>query len=86
MRLRITCKLPPGPDGQRRQARYPWINAPLPDWGDVEVMAVADDGTETALTNVSSIRWEAAAGLEPTRAYLTFEGVGLEVETEADES
>ena len=53
----------------------------LPSFSDAEVWLVAEDGTETPITGVTSLRWEAKPG-EP--AYVTLTVVGAEVDVEGE--
>lgn len=55
-----------------------------PDWLDVVVLVVRDDGTEVPLDNVTSIAWFAAAQTPgPLRVHLTLANVEVDVEGEA---
>ncbi len=71
-RIRIRCRV--SADG-----------APLgriPDFCDLRIFAVADDGTEVEIHNVDHVVIDMVAGSEPIRATLTFMNVELDVEAE----
>lgn len=70
-RLRISCRAPaPSSIGGRSASLE-----------DVTVVLVADDGTETPVTNIERIDWCAVQN-EPTRAVVRFVDVELETELE----
>lgn len=74
-RLRITCKAP--------QPAYAGGGLHLcgivPTLADCTITAIADDGSETDIINVSSIKFECVAG-ECATATITFDNVELDVE------
>lgn len=53
----------------------------LPDWTDVEVVLVRDDGTEEPINAVNAIEWRIRPG-ETSTAVLEVAGPALEVEAE----
>lgn len=57
----------------------------IPDFSDLHVFAIADDGTEVELHNVDHIKFDAVACCEPIRATLTFINVEIDVEAQVGE-
>lgn len=76
-RIRIRCVRPEQPSG------YP-LCCIVPSWPDTVVTYIDDDGRETELDNVMSVRFEIEAGAEPARVTMSFVDVELDVETEVD--
>lgn len=60
------------------------MGGPVATISDTKVYAVAPDGTETAMTNVESVRF-VVEGAEPARAVVTFLQPELDVEVLAGE-
>ncbi len=78
-RIRIVCKTEP----PRQDSRFPRIFM-VAGWKDVDVRLVDDDGSEHPITNVTSIVFRCAQGLEPASATLEFENVELDAELDED--
>jgi hypothetical protein len=81
-RIRITCKSPAPVERREFVPGYPVIVSTPASWTDTEVLLVADDGTEHAITNISAIRWSAQQGTELPVATLEFFDVDLDVDVE----
>lgn len=78
-RIRIRCK-------DHEPTRYEGgkavlVTQRLPDWTDVEVVLVRDDGTEEPITAVNGIEWKIRPG-ETSTAVLEVVGPALEVDAE----
>jgi len=74
-RIRIRCRPKPpfkGPTGITVTR--------IAGWRDVEVVAVAEDGTEMPLTNVQSVSFTLDASEQPARAVVTFLQPEIDVE------
>jgi hypothetical protein len=78
MRIRVTCKAPDRPAPPASQGVT--IHGCCASWPDVRVVAIADDGTETELTNVTGVRFAWEAGNEAATVVLTMVDVDVEVE------
>ena len=74
-RVRITCR------GSRPVGGpYGMSVFQMPDWQDIRVTVVNDDGSETELTCVDRVEWCAQAGTEVPIAKLHIIGPELDVE------
>lgn len=75
-RIRIRCRAP------APVTHEGFALGRLPDWQDLEVFAVAPDGTETPLTNVDRVEFVAQASAEPLRVVVTLLNPEIDVEGE----
>lgn len=81
-RIRITCKAPPQPP--YAGGGHPHLFGIVPSLSDCTITAIADDGSETDIINVSSIKFECKQGGDCATATLTFDNVELDVELPED--
>jgi len=80
-RLRIVCK--PEVDPAHVPSKWhPRVHAPLPDFSNIAVSSISDEGVETVLDNVTAVTFRCAQDGKPATAVLEFADVDVDVEAE----
>ena len=65
---------------------YPKINGIVAALPDCDISILDDDGTETPIPLVTSIKWECHADGCPAKAWIEVQGVEVDVEAEVDDA